>query len=373
MKQLGFSAIIAILRGLARYRLASCLTVLQLALLSPVFAAQPLEVEAQGPVRPQAQAPNSAAPRALGPKQAPEVCTDFHYIGAVVINPLTPDLHCDSLRFFDGIMSTIQSLTDTPLSLGQLNVSPPRQNFYGGENFHLSRLTVSYDETGIDWNQATKIVFTHEAAHLILDNFLAQKIPLLKELSALKEKNSRFVRAIIKMDQRLKGDPTCKDENSECRRDIERIIATAGVQMSGPRPNELLHGFSVQHKADLARLEAIESGYHELFADLTQALVYSHPAINNQASRLFGTTPEPCRTFNESLPIGFSSADAHCSLSAIRMQLWNEFVVPNLSNKKYILAKLADAIQREVSMQMYTHALTPSEQGLRLIQLLRLK
>lgn len=290
---------------------------------------------------------------ALQPAPVAQICTEFKNIGVAFINIEPNIVNCDSFKAFDEIISSMQAYSESPLYLGYLQIDPRNGNNYGSENFDLSKVTISYDEYGIDWNRATKIIFIHEIGHLILDNHLAKEIPLLRTLTELRSKQAAYTKMAFKFYQR-KG---------------SAILPP--LDASGLTPTAALQKFRQERRAELAKLAAIRSGYDELYADLVQALVLKHPAINNQASRLFRIPTESCRTFNEDLPAGFVGGDDQCRLSNIRYQLWNEFVVPNLSNRKLILAKLARVIRQEVAIQMLGRIYSPTEQGDRLIQALQ--
>ena len=120
----------------------------------------------------------------------------------------------------------------------------------------------------------------------------------------------------------------------------------------GASGDEMINKFKNQNKAQLDNFLDVITPYHELFADLFEAIYFGDPGINGPAFTGLGLPIEPCRTFNSTLPENFTSDDPHCSLSSVRNELWQKSVVPSLPNKREILMKVADAIWTETQMQM---------------------
>ncbi len=213
-------------------------------------------------------------------------------------------------------------------------------------------MTIAFDGINTDWHKATLLIFPHEVGHLILDKFLSSKISVLKSLDVIKQRNAIYMKHLLPILELRQKDASCAKPDSECSKKTKKMLETSPVDLTGPSTTELLQDFFSKHKQEIETLDSVLVHYHELYGDLVQAIYFDDPAVNLRASELFQIKKEACRTFNLPVATGFVSDDPHCSLSAIRMSLWENFVKPGRLTKKQLLGSLAEAIYLEVEARL---------------------
>lgn len=284
---------------------------------------------------------------------APNLCFDSKNISFISIAP-SVKAQCLEFKVFDEVLEQMQNfkLNDAPVYLGSLVVSPFQTDNWGSEDWNLGTVFVTYAEDNLKWLDSTKLIFPHEIGHLILDNYLADKLSVLKEFKNIKNRNWQYLRYLMPIIALRQKDPSCSDPRSQCSQKALELIAASPIDLNGPSPSVLRDQYYQKNKTQLDAFDKIVLPYHELFADLTQALFFDDPGVNEKAFLGFGMPQSPCRTFNEVLSKNFESSEPHCQLSSIRVEIWNKLVVPMLPDKKAILLKLADAIWQEVEPRL---------------------
>ncbi len=290
-----------------------------------------------------------------------KMCFNYKNINFVSIESNT-GAQCQDFSTFDETLEGMQDLKLTIASvfLGSLVVSPFQKDNWGSENWDIGTIYITSSQIDTSWNNSIKFIFPHEIGHLILDNYLSDKRLVLKNYKAIKDRNWLYIKNLVPILELRKSDPSCSNPNSACSKKIAKLIADSPVDLNGPSPSVLRDKYYLDNKVELDTFSNIVIPYHELFADLVQALVFDDPNINEKAFLGFGMPSEPCRTFNERLPVNFQSDEPHCRLSSVRVDIWNKFVKPMLPNKKAILLKLAGAIWAEIEPQLNDPKSTPS-------------
>lgn len=279
------------------------------------------------------------------------ICAEFKNIQFVSISGKVEG-SCEDFKVFDEIISAVQVISPVDLKLGSLVVSPKLENNFGSENWELSSMTIAFDGLNTDWHRATLLIFPHEVGHLILDKFLTSKIAILKDLDVIKQRNATYWKHLLPILQLRQKDASCSKPDSECSRQIKKMLQSSPVDLTGPSTTEVLQEFFSKHKQELETLDSVLVDYHELFGDFAQAIYFDDPAVNLRASELFQVPKQACRTFNMAVAADFKSSEPHCRLSSIRTSLWENFVNPERLTKKQLLGILAEAIYLEVESRL---------------------
>lgn len=281
------------------------------------------------------------------------ICSQYENIFFISINK-SVESPCEGFNFLDHAITDMRSLSisNSQPFLGSIVVNKFQGWDWGSHDWFAGTIVFFVKPGDLNWAKANDLIFPHEVGHLFLQAYLTEKDPFFHELLNLQKKSFEYYRYLLPILELKKSNSDCGDSSSVCGRKIADMIATSPIDLNGPSGDKLISDFLVQNKEKVDRFLEVMTAYHELFADLFQALYFDSPNINNFALRGFGIDKQPCRTFDEKLPTGFDSDDQHCSLSSIRTELWQKVVVPSLPNKKKILLKLADAIWAEVAPQL---------------------
>jgi len=307
------------------------------------------------------------------PSEKLNLCTNFKNIGYASLQR-DVSVGCSGLKGFDDMISRMQMMSPTLIKLGYLIVGPRSLGRFATENWENSSVEIFYDSSDAQWNEGTRLIFPHEVGHLILDQYISSKFQVLNRLSAVRQRNALYMKHLIPILQMRQRDSSCGQPGSVCAQKIVELQKKSPIDLTGPSTTETMNQFYSENQAELQKIEEVLVPYHELFADLVQALYYDDPMINNKATLLMGVNTQLCRTFKLRMPRNFQSIDPHCQLSAIRRTLWNQFVVPQQNNKKAILGRLAEAISQEVARRVQSgQKITDEEAGLKLLQKLNIQ
>lgn len=281
--------------------------------------------------------------RTLASKSDRRICSDYQNIQFISIeNSITGS--CESFNFLDKAIADFNPLriSKKKLSLGSITVN----NFSGwnwGEE-GLGTIHFFVKDNNAAWNEANMYIFAHEVGHLILEGYLAERHPLSAKLLELQQINFEYLKYVLPILELRKSDPVCNDPESACGKRVSELIARSPVDLKGPSPEQRMRSFESENKAELDRFIEVMGHYHELFADLFQSLYFDNPESNNITNLGVGLPLETCRTFTAELASDFKSDNPHCSLSSIRKEIWQKYVIPSLPEKKRILRMAADAI-----------------------------
>lgn len=300
-------------------------------------------------------------------------CLGFNNFDRVVVmNHAVKD--CAQFHRLDELVASVQEIAPVPINLATVKVEPRAPNNFGQENVERSMVTIALDATGLGedssiQNRASLIVFTHELGHLILDELLAERIHLLHQGKQVRARYQKYLRLMWPVIERRNQDESCKDQNSDCARQIADVIKSISAEFGGTDPGKELGIFSERNKAELDRITKISESYQELYADLIVSVLLDDPLATTKAEKSFGFPHQSyadssgyagfgeCREWGRQAPVGFQSADPHCAYSAIRFALWTRLVVPAGSSKRELLKSIGQAIVEEIAMQVDSNEL----------------
>jgi hypothetical protein len=278
---------------------------------------------------------------------------------------------CESFKYLDQAIAYMQVLKISHQQpfLGSIVMSQFAGWNWGTENWFAGSIEMYLKPDDTAWAKATEYIFAHEMGHLFLQAYLAEKAPLFSKLLEAQKASYQYYKYLLPILELRQSDPSCKDSNSTCSRKIQEMVAGSPVDLKGPSGDSLIAKFQADNKAQIDRFLEVVPSYHELFADLFEALYYEDPDINNPAFLGVGVPIEACRTFSAKLPADFKSEDPHCSFSSIRYELWQKFVIPSRGAKKEILLRVADAIWAELEPQLNSPnlAIEPADAAKRLL------
>jgi hypothetical protein len=286
-----------------------------------------------------------------------KICTGYKHVSFVSISLSEGDTREDWVRYncmdfrpLDQLVGEIKQISPVALDRPSFVAVPPP--FDGVGAFNPKHLNILFGFSPKDTQEALDIqkVLAHEIGHQIFETYIQDSIPILTELKSLRERKRAYTRAFLLVLKFQSPNPVCV--KSDCANTIQEIINTtpSGVWTS----SDIIKEFADKNLSELERITHIVSPYHELFADVVRS-VYFEDTNKNQISS-FGWSHKACRSFEEILPDNFRSEDPHCALSAIRVDLWNKWIIPRIKNKKQLLGELADAFLQEFIDQ----ALDPS-------------
>lgn len=286
---------------------------------------------------------------------APSLCTtrnlQFIEIDNNDVSPLSqdfPNYTCNDFKAFDELAGRLKAYATGPLGpVSILATKTPTNN--ASFSFDWEHIFIGFHSANEAERANVLDVFAHEYGHAIFQGRLIQKIPILNELSAMKETYNNLWKFDFPVYSRLIQDPTCTQEDSECMKFITNFFKINESVRNALAPNpvteEDIQNFLKVNHEELDFLNQVLANYHELFADSVAAVNAGDPDVIMHALRsLLGQDTFECRSFSISLKPTFKDADPHCSLSKIRADLWSKWIVPRVTKQGKVttIKELAD-------------------------------
>jgi len=291
-------------------------------------------------------------------------CMNYKQLAFVDLEVAKPPFACAALNGFDTMIGNLQKFATRPIIKPSLFVTPDdEQNAdYDDEFDHLNF------RMGIDklLRPGALTVMAHEYGHFIFQDYMTDQFPLIAQYGELKKRNNLWFNRVLPIYKSMFTDKGC--DAIKLGGDMDAIPQTNcvisvrdawSIAAHDPDANieEVLQQFHHKHLDEIYRVLYVTSPYNEMFADLVAVLYDGDTStITTALTALIPTAPAlqtTCRSFTLPLAADFADRDPHCSLSKIRIDFWNKWVLPKLKteSKKQLLDETAKIFAAQAKVQ----------------------
>ena len=285
---------------------------------------------------------------------SPELhCTNMSHFSLGMVTLIRPDvpMDCADLEVMNSLYGDVIAMSPfsvvKPTYLLGVNEMPPTVGDYDA---NYDTIHIGYNPQNVQEVAMQKVAFAHETGHSIFQELLDQKIEFYREYRKVRSIHNDFVRNFVApIAREMSKDPRCFKDSSFCSSKVSELQAQAE---KAPQGDAELKAFADAHGQENAFIDGVVAPYNELFADITAAVFFEDSDITARHLVILRQGDSACRSFSQPLPANFHTNDPHCSLSAVRVRLWNNWISNRLNNKKKLLEDIAEIFVSEIEKDL---------------------